>query len=165
MRGRRKEGETRALFLHSVPLCSPAVGTPTGAADAMSEFGHLSSNPLTHTKIHTHSQWEALTPLMAVLSHTVQRREWVYGCTPDPHTPMLVPGDTGPGTTSHQHTALTGLPGGASVRWHVAVARLWVSLYRHSESPLFSLKAFHVTPDLLPPGASRTTNRTFHHPL
>lgn len=42
VRGRRKEGETRALFLHSVPPCSPAVGTPTGASDVMSEFGHLS---------------------------------------------------------------------------------------------------------------------------
>lgn len=29
-KARGKEGETRALFFHSVPLCSPAVSTPTG---------------------------------------------------------------------------------------------------------------------------------------
>lgn len=34
------------------------------------------------------------------------------GRTPDPHTPLPVPGETGSGTMSHQHTALTGLPGG-----------------------------------------------------
>lgn len=43
--GRRREGETRALFLRSVPFCSPAVSTPTGEADAMSDFDHLSSSP------------------------------------------------------------------------------------------------------------------------
>lgn len=38
------------------PLRSPAVGTPTGPADVMSEFAHLSWTPVTHTKIHTHNQ-------------------------------------------------------------------------------------------------------------
>lgn len=55
---------------------------------------------------------EALPALMAVVSRTVQRLEGVYGRTPDPHTPLLVPGDTGNGTMSHQRSALTGLPRG-----------------------------------------------------
>lgn len=29
-KARGKKGETGALFFHSVPLCSPAVSTPTG---------------------------------------------------------------------------------------------------------------------------------------
>lgn len=75
----------------------------------MSEFGHLSSGRPTPTHKYTRLQREALTPLMAVLSRAVQRR--VYGCALDPHAPMLVPGETRPGTMSLQRTALTGFPG------------------------------------------------------
>lgn len=39
--------------LRSAPSTSPFFGTPTGLADVMSEFDHLSSTSLTSTEIHT----------------------------------------------------------------------------------------------------------------
>lgn len=51
--GKKERGRNRRN-LRCVPLCYPAVSTPTGTADAMSEFGHLSSTQLTRTRIYTH---------------------------------------------------------------------------------------------------------------
>lgn len=71
----------------------------------------------------------------------------MYGRTPDPHTPLLVPGEAGPGTMSHQHTVLTGLPGELRsddmLLWTISG---FLSIAPLNLSPLFSLKAFHVAP-------------------
>lgn len=50
VRGRREEGEKSELFSSALsPSALPLSGTPTGPADVMSEFSHLSSSQLTHT--------------------------------------------------------------------------------------------------------------------
>lgn len=74
-REKKRKGQETRDQLSSVPLSSPAVSTPSGAADVMSEFGHLSSTSLTHSKTHPHLKREGLTTLMALHSPTVQSRQ------------------------------------------------------------------------------------------
>lgn len=83
---------------------------------------------------------------MAVLSHTVQRQALVYGCTPDPHELLMVLGETGLGTMSHQHAALTDLLWG----FQSDDTSVWPVSGFPSISLLnvlyFHLGAFHVIP-------------------
>lgn len=115
----------------------------------MSEFGHLSSTSLTHSKTHTHLKREGLTTLMALHSPTVQSRQWVYVCTPDLHCPSAPWRDWHHITSAHRTIQP---PKGTLVGSHLVVgpsldfplSPLWIS-------SIFILKEFHmITAGCLP---------------
>lgn len=163
--GRREGGgETRALFHSSVPLCSPAVGTPTGTTDVMSEFDHLSSTPLTHIKIHTLTLRGSNPTNGCPLTHSSKAGVSLWMHSRPPRAPDGPRRDLAGYHITSAHCS-NWPPMGVSVRWHVDVAGLWVSLYLCSESPLFSSGSSSHDSGWLLLVTPQTTNRTFHHPF